>query len=345
MQPFNRDYLPRLKSFADVEYLYNNVKHCGKDASNERRLGDLSGHPTKRSQYNGYAMTEEDRKRGRGHKTKLLEKKSDSEYHAVLYDSSLIKFYKDHYTISLRGWDSRSTIAFIDAITNLPLIPYNPYADIPYGYVTYSAQRNKETGEYSPEGIKKRKVEYLYNGVKIDLTLDHVPLASACRELRIGGKVYLINEDESYDFTYDNRPVNPSEFVPHYKYRVNRGRLLAKRKEIESFIAYVKTTFKLQSHNGGNTLKGKYKEHTNVESMALDKKESEDLDKLYKFINNPHAYSSDDYYGLYMTLINNNRKNTWNNDRWWAKLDDVTKHINSILRCCNADTLDRVKEG
>jgi len=337
MQPFNRDYLPRLKSFADVEYLYNNVKHCGKDASNERRLGDLSGHPTKDNHKSWF--TEQDRKRGRGHKTKLLEKKSNSEYHAVLYDSSVIKFYKDHYTISLRGWDSRSTIAFIDAITNLPLIPYNPDADIPYGYVTYSAQRNKETGEYSPEGIKKRKYAYM------DLTLDHVPLASACRELRIGGKVYLINPDDSYDFTYDNRPVNPSEFVPRYKYRVNRGRLLAKRKEIQPLIDFVSTTFKLQSQTGGDTLKGKYPEHTNEESQALDKKESQDLDRLYKFINNPHAYSSDDYYGHFETLLTQNRHNTWNNDTWWVKLDVILKHINSILRCCNADTLDRVKEG
>lgn len=337
MQPFNSNYLPRLKSFADVEYLYNNVKHCGKDASNERRLGDLRGHPTKQS-VTGFSK--EDIKRGRGHKTKLLAKKSDSEYHAVLYDSSLIKFYKDHYTISLRGWDSRSTIAFIDVIADLPLIPYNPYDDIPYGYLTYSAHKHKKINEYALENMKMMRNE------DIDLTLNHVPLSLACRELRIGGKVYLINEDESYDFTYDNRPVNQSQFMPHYKYRVNRGRLLAKRKEIQPLINFVGTTFKLQSHNGGDTLKGMLESlGDGVESTELYKKESEDLDKLYKFINNPHAYSSDDYYGLYMTLISNNRKNTWNKDTWWVKLDDVLKHINSILRCCNADTLDRVKEG
>ena len=307
MYQFDSSLIPRLRSFEEVQQRFDKAFHVRTDYLHVRRLCDTG-------------VKGKERTRGVRQKHKLLTHENRSEYHAVLYESSLVKFFPDHYELSLQNWDSRSTIDFIYALTGLNLIPYNSEKDIPEGYLYYvNGGKNN---------FLKESKGYLH----------YVPVANASRYITYLGKQCLIGPDRYYSFNYDNTPVNTTQFGTRFKYKVDRKQMNAVRKQASKFINYVNTTFALQSEDGGKTAVlpplESNEARDNIETAYQD---------IFMLVSKRSKPNEDEWYDLYRALLYTNAPRSWADDPIRVSKCSVIKDLDKILKQTHVNTLKRIE--
>ena len=288
--------IPFIRCYEDAVIRFDNARHIRGTNSNERRLLDdgLKG------SYDGPTA------RGRKQKHKLLIKdkciikpcdgeeelfaggklgtRGEIYYQVRYYDNPIAEFYPNYYQITMSEYDTDSTVAMLQALTNCRLLSFSAKKHIPQGYISHrydgieakewdSQQQSGKHFEWRNPKVHTRLPFPALNEVleihSYPTTRAHrvlIPNGSWEDEVKVGTKDYnnpkagyLINSSRWYQFNYDGTPYHSltmknNEFPEFFKYHIDKKELYKARKNVKEFMDYVRASLKLMSQDGGHTI-------------------------------------------------------------------------------------------